>query len=257
MPQISGVQKVQKGSWATGLGQLAGGLMNMSRRRDEAEKKGLEEQRKLQKEQLVLLEKYRPNDPRIDVLVDSLLKIGGMPTPARSPLQQQELGFRRAMGAPAPIPEGALEAQRARQMGWPTPAEKAQQQTLEISRARAAGTVAGKPPKGPSAGTISRYYAARDKFQKEVDAANEKIDFMRSDWKLDPGELPRKRKDLDNWNRVNNQLATAQASLDSLRQQAIGAGIDLTIGERTIPTPEQVTNMTDDEILRGLGGWNR
>ena len=106
--------------------------------------------------------------------------------------------------------------------------------------------------KGPSAGTIARFYSSRDKFQKEIDEATEKIDFMRSDWKLDLGELPRKRKDLDNWNRTNKQLSTAQASLDSLRQKATEVGVDLTIGERAFPTPEEVSGMSLEEIKQGI-----
>lgn len=239
MPQMG----LGKQAAISGLLQgLIGGFGQQRTRVLEQQRKGVEDRSKVMKDALKLAEEeYGKESPQASLYRQSLLNIltGHPPDPAR-------LEF----GAPPPVAQGTLEAQRARQMGWPTSAEKAQQQALEISRARAAGAAAGRPPTGPSAGTISRYYAARDKFQKEIDAANEKIDFMRSDWKLDPGELPRKRKDLDNWNRVHNQLTTAQASLDSLRQRAIEAGIDLTIGERA--TPEEMSKMTPEEILQEM-----
>ncbi len=80
---------------------LIGGYGQQRTRALEQERKGVEDQRKLQKEQLALLEKYRPNDPRIDVLVDSILKIGGMPG-GEMPQRMKRLPF-PALGQDRPI----------------------------------------------------------------------------------------------------------------------------------------------------------
>ena len=80
---------------------LIGGYGQQRQRSLEQERKGVEDQRKLQKEQLALLEKYRPNDPRIDALVDSLLKIGGIPG-GEAPQRMGKLPF-PALGQDRPI----------------------------------------------------------------------------------------------------------------------------------------------------------
>ena len=84
-----------------GLGMLTSALLSRNQRRDEQEKKGIEEQRKLYKDQLALLEKHRPSDPRIDVLVDALLKSGGMPG-GEIPQRMGQLPF-PALGQDRPI----------------------------------------------------------------------------------------------------------------------------------------------------------
>ena len=115
--------------------------------------------------------------------------------------------------------------------------------------------------KGPSAGTISRFYASRAGFQKEIDEATERIDLMRSRLKLAPGERPvtpawpskgKEQTDLDNWNMWEKRLDTATGSLDSLHQKAKKEGVDLTIGAPALPTPEEVSGMSEDEILQRL-----
>ncbi len=126
----------------------------------------------------------------------------------------------------------------------------------------------GMPPekvvaeKGPTASTTARYYSARDKFQKEIDEANERIESLRGRLKLAPGEKPvtpawpgkgKEQTDLDNWNKLEGQLDTATASLDSLHKRATEEGVDLTIGARAeLPTPEEVSGMSEDEILQRL-----
>lgn len=238
MPQMG----LGKQAAISGLLQgLIGGYGQSQQRQLEQQKKGVEDQIKNTEKTLSLLEKHYPGDPRIDPLVDTLIELrGGTPRRGLTPLQQQRSEFVRGIG---PTVTGYREAER---IGAPT------------------GPIQPPPaPKAPTAGTIAYARRARDKFQKDIDEANSKIEAMRQRLKLAPGESPKtpaglgKRKeqtDLDNWNKVNRELATAKASLDSLKKASAGRGIDLEFGA---PTPEQVSEMSIEEILRMIGAGGR
>lgn len=241
MPQIG----IRGGTGLMGLaGYLATHGQRQRQRQMEQEKKGVEEQRKLWKEQLALLEKHRPDDPGIDTLVDALLKSGGMPGVSRkfrTPLQQQRSEFVRGIG---PTVAGYREFEK---IGAPT--KPIQPPT---------------PPKAPTASSISAARREMEKYQETIATATDRIRSMRKDWKLGPEGVPktpggvgRKKEQgrLDEWNKWNRILTTAQDSLARIQQWAKEKGVTLKFGESSLPTSEEVSTMKIDEVLKEMESW--
>lgn len=111
----------------------------------------------------------------------------------------------------------------------------------------------------PTAGNIAYARRQRDKFQESITDANKKIEQMRRDLNLGLGEQPitpggigkkKEQASLDNWNRLHKTRDKAKASLDSLIQASKARGIDLEYGA---PAPEQIKDMSDEEVLQMIG----
>lgn len=77
MPQARGVQKVQKGAWATGLGRIGGNIINMKRQQLEQELAGREkEEQNLAKAMKIMKDLGLEDSPRFREL--GMQRLGGL-----------------------------------------------------------------------------------------------------------------------------------------------------------------------------------
>lgn len=259
MPQMG----LGKQAAISGLLQgLIGGYGQSQQRRLEQERKGTEDQ---MKNLTAVISDYKqwqeldPGDPLRPLLEQKMTLAyghvpGQQPTPPErrvrpvkhTPLGDLEAKFARPMMQPRLAGETALRAR---------PQMRAD--VIAGGRARMAPAVA----KPPTASTIAFARRTQEKYTKDIEEAETRIAKMQKDWKLAPGETPRtpggygrkgEQERLDEWNKWQRQLATAQASLDSLRKASAERGIDLEFGAPTLPTPEEVSGMSLEEIKQGI-----
>ncbi len=244
MPQIGlGGQAAISGL----LQGLIGGYGQQRQRSLEQERKGTEDQ---MKNLTSVINDYKhwqeldPSDPLRPLLEQKMtLAYGRVPGEFQTPLQRRRRDYVKGIG---PDVTGYREFEK---IGAPT------------------GPIQPPaPPKPPSASSISAARRELEKNQEAVIEATGRISKMRTDWKLAPGEVPGARWDiskkeekrrLDEWNKWNETLTAAQDSVSKIQRWATEKGVTLKFGAPTMPTPEEVSGMSDEEILRGLGGWNR
>lgn len=108
--------------------------------------------------------------------------------------------------------------------------------------------------KEPSGSDVAYARMRRRELQEDINEANNKIALMRQKWKLDPGETPKKKNDIANWNKAHLDLAMAQMSFDNLLKGSAERGIDLEFGAPALPPPGQLEGMSDEEVLRMIQG---
>ena len=241
---------------------LIGGYGQSQQRRLEQERKGTEDQ---MKNLTSVINDYKhwqeldPGDPLRPLLEQKMtLAYGHVPGQQPTPPERRVRPVKHT-------PLGDLEAKFARPMMQPRLAGEValrgrpqmRADVLAGAKARMAPAVA----KPPSASSISAARRELEKNQEAVIEATGRISKMRTDWKLAPGEVPGARWDiskkeekrrLDEWNKWNEMLTTAQDSVGKIQRWATEKGVTLKFGAPALPTPEEVSGMSLEEIKQGL-----